>query len=77
LHGCLIPADKPLSTIPAAYLSDDEAGRIRYGQTISFTGIDAGSVRLYHEALFLGLGELSLDGKLAPKKLFNFNTDVI
>jgi len=76
LHDCLIPADKPLSAMPAAHLSDDEAGRIRYGQTISFTGIDAGSVRLYHEALFLGLGELSLDGKLAPKKLFNFNTDV-
>ncbi len=31
----------------------------------------AGMVRLYNGAVFLGLGEMLRDGKLAPKKLFN------
>jgi len=30
-------------------------------------------VRMYHAAVFLGLGEMGLDGKIAPKKLFNMN----
>ncbi|MCX7094206.1 MAG: tRNA pseudouridine(55) synthase TruB [Methylobacter sp.] len=29
------------------------------------------TVRMYHDAVFLGLGEILMDGKLAPKKLFN------
>jgi tRNA pseudouridine55 synthase len=28
---------------------------------------------MYHEGVFLGLGEMGLDGKIAPKKLFNMN----
>jgi tRNA pseudouridine55 synthase len=28
---------------------------------------------MYHAAVFLGLGEMLLDGKIAPKKLFNMN----
>jgi tRNA pseudouridine55 synthase len=30
-----------------------------------------GTVRMYNDAVFLGLGEMLRDGKLAPKKLFN------
>ena len=31
-----------------------------------------GMVRMYSEQVFLGLGEMLLDGKLLPKKIFNF-----
>jgi tRNA pseudouridine55 synthase len=28
---------------------------------------------MYHASAFLGLGEMQIDGKIAPKKLFNIN----
>jgi tRNA pseudouridine55 synthase len=55
------------------HLSDTQTIAINYGQTIPFETKGAGTVRLYHETLFLGLGEMLLDGKIAPKKLFNLN----
>ena len=36
-----------------------------------------GTVRMYSDAVFLGLGEMRLDGKLAPKKLFNMNNELL
>ncbi len=71
LHACLMAVDKPLQTIPAVLLSDEQATAIQYGQTIHYDSEQLGSVRLYHQKLFLGLGEMALNGKLAPKKLFN------
>jgi tRNA pseudouridine55 synthase len=71
LHACLMAVDEPLQTIPAVQLSDEQATAIQYGQTISFESPPLGSVRIYHNELFLGLGEMALNGKLAPKKLFN------
>ncbi|MDD5272799.1 MAG: tRNA pseudouridine(55) synthase TruB [Methylovulum sp.] len=73
LLDTLIAVDKPLSGLPAVQLSEAQAISIRYGQTIIFPGSESGSVRLYHDSLFLGLGEMLLDGKIAPKKLFNIN----
>lgn len=73
LSNCLIAVDEPLAAMPAVYLSDAQATCIRYGQTISCQNAGAGAVRLYHETAFLGLGEMLLDGKIAPKKLFNLN----
>jgi len=71
LNACLMAVDKPLQTIPAVQLSDEQATAIQYGQTIHYDSELLGSVRLYHQKLFLGLGEMALNGKLAPKKLFN------
>ena len=71
LNTCLMAVDEPLQTIPAVQLSSDQAIAIQYGQTISFDSSHLGSVRIYHNGLFLGLGEMALNGKLAPKKLFN------
>jgi tRNA pseudouridine55 synthase len=79
LFECLLKADKPLEALPAVQLSEEQAVCIKQGQSISFPRssivptLERGNemVRMYHDALFLGLGELSLDGKLAPKKLFN------
>jgi len=73
LFQCLINVDKPLETLPAVQLSDEQAGRIKQGQSLNHLMIPKkqGMVRMYNAEVFLGLGEMLLDGKLAPKKLFN------
>ena len=73
LLNSLIAVDKPLAAIPPVCLSEAQATCIRYGQSIAFQYPEPGTVRLYHDAVFLGLGEMLLDGKIAPKKLFNLN----
>jgi tRNA pseudouridine55 synthase len=80
LSQCLIDVDKPLESLPCTHLSDEQAIAIKYGQSINFNGTPdripglwQGTVRMYHAAVFLGLGEMLLDGKIAPKKLFNMN----
>jgi tRNA pseudouridine55 synthase len=73
LQACLIAVDEPLQTIAAVQLSDQQATAIQYGQAIDFAVQNQGSVRLYHNGLFLGLGEMTLNGKLNPKKLFNLS----
>lgn len=66
----LIPVDKPLIAMPSIQVSEQQADVIRQGQQLSVTGSVAGLVRIYNGQLFLGLGEMLLNGKLAPKKLF-------
>ncbi|MDO9168655.1 MAG: tRNA pseudouridine(55) synthase TruB [Methylobacter sp.] len=78
LFQCLINVDKPLEALPAVQLTDEQTICIKYGQSLSLLPFDElgqnecqGTVRMYNAAVFLGLGELLRDGKLAPKKLFN------
>lgn len=73
LFECLIKVDKPLEALPAVQLSEAQTVCIKQGQAITFQSLETspGKVRMYHDAAFLGLGEMFLDGKLAPKKLFN------
>lgn len=82
LFQCLIAVDKPLEAYPSVHLSDEQAISIKYGQSINLPGTPdssletwQGTVRMYHNAIFLGLGEMLLDGKIAPKKLFNMSND--
>lgn len=70
---CLIPADKPLDSMPAVELSDEQADCIKQGQRLMLGKPLKGLVRMYSGRQFLGLGEMLLDGKLAPKKLFNMS----
>jgi tRNA pseudouridine55 synthase len=78
LTSSLIAVDFPLKTLPAIHLDNQQTVNIRYGQSLRIELINyetiSGSVRMYHEDEFLGLGEMCLDGKLLPKKLFNLNT---
>lgn len=69
----LIAVDQPLAAIPPVYLNAEQAARLRQGQAVAWSGQAPGAVRLYQDALFLGLGEMLLDAKIAPKKLFNLN----
>ena len=76
LFNALIAVDQPLAALPAVQLSDEQAVAIKYGQAIHLTpGSTVGTMRLYHAGAFLGLGEMALDGKIAPKKLFNMNNE--
>ena len=74
LASCLIAVDKPLASLMPLYLNVNQAARIRQGQAITWPEQEfKGVVRLYDEAVFLGLGEISMDDKIQPKKLFNLN----
>ena len=78
LYRQLINVDKPLEAHPSVHLSDEQAIAIKYGQAINLatdSSVEAwqGTVRMYHDAVFLGLGEMLMDGKITPKKLFNMN----
>ncbi len=78
LYASLINVDKPLELIPDIRLSDEQAIAVKFGQAITFPldtmpALQSGSLRMYHAGVFLGLGEMGLDGKMAPKKLFNMN----
>lgn len=71
LDGCLLEVDSPLQTLPAVELDQPDVGRIRNGQAVNGSRTHPGQVRLYHVGLFLGLGEMRMDGKIAPLRLFH------
>jgi len=77
LKGLLIDVDKPLEGMPALELSASQAILIRQGQQIKMEKTETiqGMVRMYSEQVFLGLGEMLLDGKLLPKKIFNLGSE--
>jgi tRNA pseudouridine55 synthase len=75
LFACLIDVDKPLDFLPVVALSAEQAARVLHGQSVRAEAVLPGPVRLYHAMAFLGLGEILLDGKLAPKKMFNINSE--
>ena len=76
LHQQLLAVDLPLSHIPAIELSQAQAHSVKQGQQISISSQLSGQVRIYCDAAFLGLGEIPLNGKLAPKKLFHLDNSV-
>lgn len=73
LKASLIAPDKPLEFLDAVRLTEEQAVHVKHGRTIDFAAGHPASVRLYDQQCFLGLGELSLNGKLSPKKMFNLN----
>ena len=73
LTECLIAVDAPLREIPAISLTAEQAISIKHGQQIPFGDQPLGPVRMYSQQTFLGLGEILLNDKLAPKKIFNLN----
>ncbi len=75
LQSVLIAVDKPLQNLPAVLVSQIEADLIQQGQRISTPdgNDEAGMCRLYREEQFLGLGEMLMDAKIQPRKLFKLN----
>ncbi|MFK5947383.1 MAG: tRNA pseudouridine(55) synthase TruB [Methylococcales bacterium] len=72
LTASLLAVDEPLQEIPPIQLSSQQAILINHGQQIDYPCDSIqGPVRMYQEQGFLGLGEMLLNGKLKPKKIFN------
>lgn len=69
--AALAPPDSAVHYLPAITLDDDSAFYLRQGQPVWRSGeIPSGLLRIYnHQQVFLGLGELQPDGKIAPKRL--------
>ncbi len=69
--AALAPPDSAVQYLPAITLDADSAFYLLQGQPVWRGGaIPAGLLRLYNEQqVFLGLGELQSDGKIAPKRL--------
>jgi tRNA pseudouridine55 synthase len=74
LHTLLLPVDTPLTDIPAIEVSAQESACIKQGQQITYSSSLSGQVRIYCQQTFLGLGEMSLNGKLIPRRLFNLES---
>ena len=72
LVASLLPPDLALAGMPELSVSADEALRFSGGQALEAPpGAAAGQVRVYGpDRGFLGVGELSTDGKLAPRRVF-------
>lgn len=69
----LLAVDQPLQFMPAVALTANQAAAVKQGRRLAMSESVRGMVRMYSGPCFLGLGELLLDGKLAPKKLFNLD----
>ncbi len=69
--AALAPPDSAVHYLPAITLDDDGAFYLLQGQAVWRSGaIPSGLLRLYNEQqVFLGLGELQDDGRIAPKRL--------
>ena len=72
LKARLLPPDTALEGLAAVELDNDASDRFTVGQVNSVSApATAGLVRVYGGANeFLGVGELSDDGQLAPKRVF-------
>ena len=72
LDAYLRPVDEVIADWPAVYLNREESDYLRQGHSVNNRpGPESGLVRLYDEGrLFMGIGEVFLDGRLAPKRLF-------
>jgi len=71
LKNSMLAPDQALTAMPAVQLTAEQAICIKQGQLLALNGGLNGQVRMYAGTDFLGLGEMLLDGRLAPKRLFN------
>ena len=72
LDAVLKPIDSAVEDRPLLNLSHDAAYYLMQGQPVRAPGAPgSGQVRLYGDgSRFLGLGEITSDGRVAPKRLF-------
>ena len=72
LRERLIAPDTALSALPAVTVAAVDGPRFSGGQVIGADAeVPAGLVRVYAEGQeFLGVGELSTDNQLAPRRVF-------
>lgn len=67
----LIPADEAIQDLPEVVLPTATADFIRQGQPVITRHLPTeGLVRLYDEEVFIGIGVILDDGRVAPRRLF-------
>jgi len=73
LDNLLLPMDIALTDFPEVRLTEDMAYYLCRGQAVTVSGLPkSGQLRIYNNLdQFIGLGEVSDDGRLAPKRLIN------
>ena len=71
LDALLLPADAAVPALPAVRLSASESFYVQRGNPVAAArGARPGPVRLYAEAQgFIGIGEATVDGQVAPRRL--------
>jgi len=67
----LLPVDAALLHWPKVDLNQEQAGFIKQGGQVLLQTCESGQVRMYCNDCFIGIGEVSGNGKLQPKRLFN------
>lgn len=72
LDALLHKAEDALPEWPAVYFNEQDTQSLRYGQhVITAEPFISANVRLFdHQQQFMGLGEMSPEGNIAPKRLF-------
>jgi len=75
MQSLLVPVDQPLAFMPAVHISQIEADLIQQGQRIPCSEAisESSMCRIYFNKIFLGLGEMLMDDKIQPRKLFIMN----
>ncbi|MCS0448527.1 tRNA pseudouridine(55) synthase TruB [Vibrio diabolicus] len=79
LDPLLLPMDTAVEDLPEVNLVPELADMVQHGQPVQVFGAPTeGSLRLTmgEERLFIGVGEMNDDGKIAPKRLVVFRDDV-
>ena len=64
---------RALKDIPKIRLADEAAYYLSLGQSVTTSGLPkSGQLRIYNSSQqFIGLGEVTEDGKISPKRLIN------
>ncbi|EOU2462484.1 tRNA pseudouridine(55) synthase TruB [Vibrio navarrensis] len=78
LDPLLLPMDTAVENLPEVNLIPELADMVQHGQAVQVFGAPTeGTVRLTmgEERLFIGVGEMNDDGKIAPKRLVVFRHD--
>jgi len=75
LDSALLPIDTALINRPKIILNDTESTRVKNGLKVTRDDIpDSSLIRMYHESgEFIGIGRLSSDQLLAPKRMMRTN----
>lgn len=78
LDPLLMPMDTAVEDLPEVNLIPELADMVQHGQPVQVSGAATeGSLRLTmgEERLFIGVGEMNDDGKIAPKRLVVFRDE--
>lgn len=72
LDQCLLPTEEALPDWPVIIVDDEKVTALRHGQTVHVDEpYQCANVRLFDQRMhFLGLGEMSENGVVSPKRVF-------